>query len=353
MAKSGKCSFNDSVNDYARLRKEIAARRFAPVYLLMGEEPYFIDALTNLLAESILSEAERAFGQTVVYGLESSARSVIDLCRQMPMMGSYQVVIVREAQRLRDLADLSHYTQAPVATTILVLCYKGKTMDRRLQLYKQISTQGVIFESVQPYEEDLKRWIPGYLQSRGFALELDAIEMLVEKLDDITKITNELDKLLLSLPQGTKTITAEQIATHIGISKDFNNFELTKALSYRDVVKVMRIADYFERNPKNNPLVLTLGTLSTHFLRIFIVGYLKWQSQHGRGPMPSDGELAQRLKVNPFFLKEYKQAAEKYTTRQVFQILGLLREYDLRSKLGRTTTDGELLQELLLKILNL
>ena len=203
MAKSGKRSFRDSVDMHTALCKQIAARQFAPVYLLMGDEPYFIDSLTGLLAGSILTEAERAFGQVVVYGKESEAGAVINLCRQMPMMGAYQVVIVREAQQLRGLEKLSLYTQAPAATTILVLCHKEKNMDKRWQLYKHIEAKGIVFESVRPRDYELPAWISEYARSKGFTLDAKAAAMLTDHLGaDIAKMTNELGKLLTYLPQG-------------------------------------------------------------------------------------------------------------------------------------------------------
>ena len=355
MAKSGKRSFRDSVDMHTALCKQIAARQFAPVYLLMGDEPYFIDSLTGLLAGSILTEAERAFGQVVVYGKESEAGAVINLCRQMPMMGAYQVVIVREAQQLRGLEKLSLYTQAPAATTILVLCHKEKNMDKRWQLYKHIEAKGIVFESVRPRDYELPAWISEYARSKGFTLDAKAAAMLTDHLGaDIAKMTNELGKLLTYLPQGTRTVTAEQIEANIGISKDFNNFELTKSLSEKNMAKAMQIADHFARNPKDNPLLLTLSALFTHFQRIFIVNYQRWLSRRKGTPMPSEMELARMLKLpNAFFLKEYTQAASAYPNTKVFMILGLLREYDLKSK-GMNTgqaDDGELLKELLLKIL--
>ena len=355
MAKTGKRTFRDSVDMYASLCQQIAARKFAPVYLLMGEESYFIDLLSSLLSESILNEAERAFGQITLYGKESEAGAIINFCRQVPMMGAYQVVIVKEAQQLRGLDKLSLYMQSPSPTTILVLCHKERNMDKRWQLYKQIEAKGVVFESIPPRDYELPAWIGDYARSKGFTLDPKAISMLTDHLGaDIAKITNELGKLLTFLPEGTKNITAEQIEQNIGISKDFNNFELTKALSERDMVKAMRIADHFARNPKDNPLLVTMSALFTHFQRIFIVNYQRWLSRHKGKPMPSDMELARMMKLpNAFFLKEYTQAASLYPNNKVFAILGLLREYDLKSKgMGAgQTDDGELLKELLLKIL--
>lgn len=354
MAKSGKKTFRESTADYAALAARIAERRFEPLYLLMGDEPYFIDSLTARLADAILPPDERAFNQTVVYGKDTDAGAVINLCRQMPMTGTRQVVIVREAQSLRRIEQLSLYTASPCATTILVLCHKERNMDKRSQLYKQIAGRGVVFESVRPRDYEIAGWLAEYIRSRNCTIDAKSVSMLVDHLGaDIAKIANEIDKLMTFLPEGTSRITAEHIEQNIGISKDFNNFELTRALSEKDMARALRIADHFARNPKENPLLVTLGTLFTHFQRIFIVNYQRWLCRRKGTPMPPDAELARMLKLSSaFFLKEYQQAASLYPNSRVFAIMGLIREYDLKSKGidSGQATDGELLKELLLKI---
>lgn len=354
MAKSGKIGFRDAVADFDRLRGQIAARKFAPVYLLMGEEGYFIDQLSDLLAATVLTEAEKAFNQTVVYGKDTEAGAVINLCRQMPMMGSYQVVFVREAQQLKKIDQLSLYTKSPSPTTILVLCHKEKNVDKRTQFYKQINEKGVVFESPRPYDNELAAWLGGFVRGKGCSIDPKALQMLTDHLGvDISKISNELDKLLTYLPQGTKEITPDHIEQNIGISKDFNAFELTRALSGGDMARALLIADHFGRNPKEYPLVVTLSTLFNHFQRIFILNYQVWLSKHRNVPMPPEMELCRMLKLaSPFFLAEYRQAAARYPNRKVFGVLGLIREYDLKSKgmNAGAADDGELLRELLLKI---
>ena len=354
MAKSA-VKFKDSVAEYERIAAEIAARKFSGIYLLMGEESYFIDALAERLASSILDEASRDFNQITVYGRDSEAGQVINLCRQMPMMGSYQVVILKEAQQLKGLDKLSLYTQKPSPTTILVICHKEKNADKRSAFYKGCAANGTVLESVRPRDYEIAGWLAEYIRSRNCTIDAKSVSMLVDHLGaDIAKIANEIDKLMTFLPEGTSRITAEHIEQNIGISKDFNNFELTKSLSEKNMAKAMQIADHFARNPKDNPLLLTLSALFTHFQRIFIVNYQRWLSRRKGTPMPSEMELARMLKLpNAFFLKEYTQAASAYPNNKVFMILGLLREYDLKSK-GMNTgqaDDGELLKELLLKIL--
>ena len=320
----------------------------------MGDEPYFIDLLSSQLADTILGEDERAFNQIVVYGKDSDSGAVINLCRQMPMMGSYQVVIVREAQQLKGLDKLSLYTAAPSPSTILVLCHKEKNVDKRTPLYKHIAEKGMVFESVAPRDYEIGGWLEGFIRSKGYTADTKSVAMLTDHLgSDIAKITNELDKLITYLPVGTKAITADHIEQNIGISKEFNIFELTKALSERNMQKSMFIADHFARNPKENPLIVTIISMFSHFQRIFILNYQKWLARRKGTAMPSDMELARILKLpNPYFLKEYQQASGLYPNNKVFGIIGLLREYDMKSK-GMNTgqaDEGELLKELLLKI---
>ena len=226
MAKSA-LKFKDSVAAYEQLAGQIAARRFVPIYLLMGEESYFIDAIAEQIATTVLGEAERAFNQLTVYGRDSEAGQVINLCRQMPMMGSYQVVILKEAQQLRGLDKLSLYTQKPSPTTILVICHKEKNADRRSAFYKGCAANGAVLESVRPRDYEIASWLQQFIAGKGLAIDTKALSMLTDHLGtDISKISNELGKLVVSLPEGTKRITDADIEANIGISKDYNNFEL-------------------------------------------------------------------------------------------------------------------------------
>ncbi|MDR0954137.1 MAG: DNA polymerase III subunit delta, partial [Rikenellaceae bacterium] len=286
MAKSGKVSFRESVEGFRAIEADIRQGRIAPVYLLMGEEPYFIDRLCERLAEGILNETERAFNQTVVYGKDTEGGAVVNLCRQAPMMGGRTVVIVKEAQQLKKLEQLAHYTQQPGASTVLVICHKGKNVDKRTPLYKSSRDKGVAFESVPPRDYEIEGWLGGFVRSKELSMDAKASAMLVDHLGaDIAKIANELDKLLTSLPEGTQTVTAEHIEQHIGISKDFNTFELTKAISEHNLAKAMRIADHFARNPKDNPFVVTISMLFNHFQRIFILNYQRWLAKKERRAM--------------------------------------------------------------------
>lgn len=353
MAKST-LRFRDSVAEYERIAREIAARRFSPVYLLMGEESYFIDRLAEQLAATVLDEASRAFNQLTVYGKDSDAGQIINLCRQMPMMGSYQVVILKEAQQLRGIEKLSLYTQKPSPTTVLVICHKEKNADKRSAFYKGCSAHGTVFESVRPRDYEIASWLQQFIAGKGLAIDAKALSMLTDHLGtDISKIENELHKLTVSLPEGTKRITDADIEANIGISKDFNNFELCKAVVTRDMARALRIADHFARNPKDNPLLLTVMALFGQFKDMFVVNYLGWLSRRKGQPFPSDQELMRILrKSNTFAVGEIKQAAARWDNRKVFGVLGLLREYDGKSKGINSggAPDGELLRELLLKI---
>ena len=353
MAK-GTLKFKDSVAEYERITGEIAARRFAGIYLLMGEESYFIDAVAEQLAASILDEAVRAFNQITVYGRDSDAGQVVNLCRQMPMMGQYQVVIVKEAQQLKNLDKLSLYTQKPSPTTILVICHKEKNVDKRSAFYKGCAANGVVLESVRPRDYEIAAWLQQFIRRRGLEIDPKALAMLTDHLGtDISKIANELQKLTVSLPEGTRRITDRDIEANIGISKDFNNFELCKAVVTRDMARALMIADHFARNPKDNPLLLTVMALFNQFRDLFVVNYLRWLARRRNQPFPPDQELMRILrKSNTFILGEIKQNAALWDNRKVFQVLGLLREYDAKSKgMGSGgASDGELLRELLLKI---
>ena len=339
MAKST-VKFKETVAEYERLAGEVRARRFAPVYLLMGEESYFIDALCDLLAGTVLQESERAFSQYTVYGRDVEAGQVVNLCRQLPMMGERQVVILKEAQQMRQIEKLA--------------CHKEKSVDKRSTLYKGILKQGAVLESVRPRDYEIAGWLTQFIAARGCAIDPKALTMLTDHLGtDIAKISNELQKLLLSLPEGTKRITDQHIEENIGISKDFNNFELCKAVLTKQSERALRIADHFARNPKDNPLLLTVMALFNQFRQLFLINYLRWQVKYRGTAFPSDAELMRILKVgNIFAIGELKQAAPLWPNRKVFNILGLLREYDAKSKgLGAGgASDGELLRELLLKI---
>ena len=357
MAKTT-AKFVDCVAEYSAIMSDISARRFQPIYLLTGDEGFFIDAICDALADSILNEAERAFNQVTVYGLDTDAGAVVNLCRQLPMMGSYQVVIVREAQQMQKLDGLNHYTSSPQQTTILIVCYKnkeqGKGIDKRTSFYKSCQKNGVVFESLRPRDYEVDSWLNNYIASCGFKISAKAMAMLKEHVGmDLSRMAQEVKKLSVSLPETERTITDSHIEQYIGLSKEFNTYELNDAVLKQDVARAMRIADHFGHNPKSYPITLTINVLFSLFQQLFLFNYLLWQQRRQGIALPGEMELMRAVRANNrFALNELKANIGRWDNRRVFAILGLLREYDAKSKgIDSGGLDGgELLKELLLKI---
>ncbi|MFR9619982.1 MAG: DNA polymerase III subunit delta [Rikenellaceae bacterium] len=353
MAKRG-VGFRECVDQYNRVLVDVKSRRFAPIYLLMGEESYFIDQVSDLLASSVLSEAEQAFNQITLYGRDCDAGAVINAARQVPMMGGLSVIIVREAQMMRGIEKLAIYAANPVESTILVICHKEKSLDKRSALYKAIAKCGVVLESITPREYEIGGWLTSYLSRRGLSLNAKALAMLTDSLGtSISKIESEVSKLIIALPQGTQIITEDDIERYIGISKEFNNYELCNAIVSRNLERALRIANHFSHNPKSYPLLLTVIVLFNQFKQMFMFNYLRWMTQHRGAAFPSDAELMRILKVgNPYAIADLKRLCGVWPNRKVFFVLGLMREYDAKSKgIGSgSMSEGELLRELILKI---
>lgn len=333
--------------DFDQILSDLKSKKYKPVYFLMGDEPYFIDEITNYIQKDVLNETEQVFNQTVLYGKDIEAVAVIEASRRFPMMASHQVVIVKEAQNIRNIEELVHYVEKPLKSTILVVNYKYKTLDKRKKLYNAIEKNGgVVLNSEKLYEDKIPGWISKYLTQRGVAISPEAGALMAEFLgNDLSKIVNELSKLLITIPAGTRKITPDMIEKNIGISKEFNNFELQKAIVARDVLKANRIIDYFDRNPKDNPIIVTISSLFTFIAKIFTYHFLKDKSK---------GAVASALKINPYFVSEYELAAKRYTPAKLVEIIALLREFDLKSKgVGNSSaTDGDLLKELIYKIIH-
>jgi len=290
----------------------------------------------------------------VVYGKDVTGQSVVDLARRYPMMSNQQVVVVKEAQNLKDkdLDAIEVYLRTPLPSTILVICYKGKAVDKRKSFYKLAQKIGDVLETAQPYDSELSGWISTYLKSRQCSIDTGAAAILAEFLGaDLGKIVNELNKLMVLLPQGTTKITAEHIEKNIGISKEYNTFELNSAISQGNVLKANRIVQHFEKNPKNNPMVLTISSLFSHFLKLFTYHMLR--AKYKGAPIP-DTEVRGTMKIEPFFLREYEAAARRYNPTKTAEIISLLREFDMRSKGWNnvSTEDGDLLRELVYKIMH-
>jgi len=330
---------------FDQIISDIKRKIYRPVYLLHGEEPYFIDAITDLIEESVLTESEKEFNQSVIYGRDADPGSIIDMARRFPMMANYQVVIVREAQDIEKIEDLQPYMEKPQPSTILVIAVKYRKIDQRKSFAKSVEKAGVIFESARIYDNKVPSWINEQVTGKGFAIKPEACQMLADYLGaDLSRINNELAKLMINLPEGSAIDTA-LIERNIGISKDYNIFELQNALGNKDITKANRIVSYFAANTKQNPMIVTVTVLYGFFMKLMIYHQLEDKSKNN---------AASVLSVNPFFVKDYVQAAQNFSFRRLRAIIGLLREYDLRLKgiNNGSTEESELLRELVYKILH-
>lgn len=349
-----KASFKRSLDDFRTILKSIREGAVKNIYLLMGEESYFIDRISDTFATTLLTEEERGFNQTILYGKDVKITDMIELCRSYPMVGSRNLVILKEAQSAKGMDDIVHYLKSPQPQTTLILCFKEGNMDKRSALYKKIKSVGEVFESVAPRDYEIGGWIRDFYRSKGYTIDDKALVMITEQLGaSMTKVVNESEKMFVRLGSTIKSITADNIEDNIGISKDYNIFELNKALSERDLQKALRICDHFGRNPKEHPFVVTINMLFTHFLRIFSLGIIIWQSKKKRVSPPPEMELSKMLKLpNPYFLKEYNTALRSYPTNKSYMILSLIREYDMKSKgvEAGNSSESELLKELIFKI---
>ncbi|MDN3494041.1 DNA polymerase III subunit delta [Winogradskyella bathintestinalis] len=334
------------MDDVKQLVSAIKKGDLKPIYFLMGEESYYIDKISDFIEDHVLEESEKGFNQMVLYGRDVTIDDIVSNAKRYPMMAERQVVIVKEAQDLsRSIEKLASYAANPQPTTVLVLNYKYKKLDRRKALYKAISKNGgIVFESKKMYENQVSDWIRRVLNGQNYNISPKAAQMLVEFLGtNLSKIDNELNKLKIVLPEGTQ-ITPEHIEENIGISKDYNNFELRKAVGQRNVVKAHQIAKYFADNPKDNPMVVTVTLLFNFFSQI-----LHLHGMSDRNPR----SVASALKVNPYFVNEYIDASRNYPMKKVSYVINVLREFDVKSKgVGSNATpQGDLLKELLVKIL--
>jgi len=334
------------VDEVVKIVNEIKQGNIKPIYFLMGEEPYYIDKLTEYIENNILTEEEKGFNLMVLYGKDVSIEDVISNAKRYPMMADRQVVIVKEAQELsRTIEKLESYAENPQPTTVLVFAYKYKTLDKRKKVTKLLDKAGVVFESKKLYENQVGDWIKRVLAGKNYGIEPKAAAMLVEFLgNDLGKISNELDKLAIILPAGS-TITPKLIEDNIGISKDYNVFELRKAIGEKNQLKAYKIADYFANNPKDNPLVMTVGLVFGFFSQL-----LQYHGLKDKNP----ANVAKKLKVNPFFVKDYDIALRNYPMRKVSAIVGSLRDIDVKSKgVGaNAVSQADLLREMLYKIFN-
>ncbi|MDR2058002.1 MAG: DNA polymerase III subunit delta [Dysgonamonadaceae bacterium] len=332
---------------FHEIKGNIRLKKFMPVYLFQGEEPYFIDRLTDELIENVLEDSERDFNQIVFYGIETDVPTIINACRRYPMMSERQLVVVKEAQGLKNIDDLNHYLKYPLHSTVLVINHKNGKLDGRKKLSAEIAKIGIVFESKKIYENQIPAFISSYLQEDQITIEPKAAQLLTDYLgNDLSKLTNELNKLRILLPSNQQRITTEIIETNIGISKDFNNFELQKAIAAKDVLKANRIALYFEQNSKNNPLLMTLTVLFSFFTNLMICQY---QSDQSKANLMN--VLGFRYE---FQIIDYILALKNYKPIKTMNNISLIREYDAKGKgVGNSSSsDGQLLIELIYKLIH-
>jgi len=333
--------------DYSQIITDLKNKKYSPVYFFEGEEPFFMDRISDYILENVLTEDEKGFNQTILYGKDLSLDSIMTAAKRFPMMAERQVVVIREAQNIKNIEDLSHYVEKPMRSTILVFNYKYKTIDKRKKLYKALQKNGVYLESKPLYENKIPAWISEYLKEKNLGIDPRAAQMITDFVgSDLQRIVNELEKVTISLVPGT-SIMPEDVEKNIGISKEFNTFELQNALGNKDILKSNRIINYFIDNEKLHPLTVIIGMLVTYFRKLLI--YHSIENKNDRTA------VAQKLGVNPFFINDYASAARNYSLDKAVLIISMMREYDLRSKgaRGGTTSNGDLLKELVFKILHL
>ena len=332
---------------YDDILKELKTKHFRPIYYLMGEESYYIDLIADYITENVLNETEKEFNLTVVYGADVDIATVINTAKRYPMMSEYQVVVVKEAQNIRNIENLSFYLQKPLSSTILVICHKHGVLDRRKKLAAEIEKTGVLFESSKVKESQLAAFINSYTKRKGVDLDPKATAMLADFVGtDLSRLTGELEKLIITLPKGQTRVTPEQIERNIGISKDYNNFELRSAIVEKDILKANKIIKYFEENPKTNPIQMTLSLLFGFFSNLMLAYY---------APEKSDMGIAAMLGLKtPWQAKDYLSAMRRYNGVKTMQIIGEIRYADAKSKgVGNSSmSDGDILRELIFRILH-
>ncbi len=332
---------------YEVIARDLKNRIYKPVYYLMGEESYYIDKISEYIAQTVLTDEEKEFNLTVVYGSDTDVATIINAAKRYPMMAERQVVIVKEAQQLKNIEELVYYVQKPLQSTILVLCHKNGTIDRRKKLAAEVEKVGVLFESKKLKETQLPGFITSYLKRKSVDIEPKASEMMAEFVGaDLNRMAGELDKLVITLPQGVTRVSPEQIELNIGVSKDYNNYELRSALVAKDVLKANKIIKYFEENPKTNPIQMTLSVLFGFFSNLMLAYYAPEKTEQG---------IAAQLGLrSPWQAREYIMAMRQYSGVKVMQIIGEIRYCDARSKgVGNSSlSDGDLLRELIYVILH-
>ena len=327
---------------FETIMRDLKAGQYAPVYVLMGEESYYIDRITDYIAQHALREEERDFNQTVVFGADVSAGQVADLARRFPMMAERQVVIVKEAQNIKNWDRLEAYFEKPQLTTVLVLAYKNGTIDGRKKVVAKAQKCGVVFESKKKRDYELPAFIEGYLKTLQCTIDNKSSQMIADHIGaDLSRLTSELDKVVMSLPENDRRITPEVVEQQIGVSKDFNGYELRSAIANRDILKANRIVKYFDSNPKSGSAFMLIPLLFSYFQNLMIAYYSPNRT--------NENEVAKWLDLrNGWAAREYLLGMRNYSGVKVMQIIDKIRETDAKSKgLDNPNTGvGELLKEL-------
>lgn len=335
-------------NQYLEILRDVRSGVFKPVYFLMGEESYFIDLITEAIIKHALTDDERDFNQTIMYGADvPNYGVVVNAAKRYPMMAQRQLVVVKEAQQIPNIEMLSYYLKQPLSSTVLVINHKYGTVKGK-KLLSEIEQVGVVYESKKLYDNQLPAFINNYVADMGYTIEMKAIQMLADFIgSDLNRLSSELDKLRISMGEKNKRITPDDVERNVGVSKDFNNFELLNAIVMRNALKANQIVNYFERNPKSNPFIVTISVLFGFFSNLLIAYFAADKSEQG---------LMQELKLRSTFqARDYVTAMRNYNAFKCIDVISLLRQYDSRSKgIGTTsnTTEGEMLRELVFKIMH-
>jgi DNA polymerase III subunit delta len=330
---------------YEQIRKDLTNKIYHPVYVLTGEEPFYIDEIATFIEDNVLDENERSFNQMVLYGADIDLTTLISYARRFPMLSNYQVIIVREAQEIKNIEDLALYVEKPLKSTILVLCYKYKKIDKRKTFLKLVEKHGVFYESKRLYDDKVPEWINQYVIEKGSNIRPKAAMLLAEYVGtDLSRVAHEIGKLLINIPGATQ-ITEDHIEQYIGVSKEYNIFELQKALGEKDVFKANKIAHELSCNPKENPLIKIVPILFSFFSKLLVYHGLTDKTR---------SNVASVLGINPFFVPDYQRAAQNFPMQRLIPVISVFKEYDLKSKGVDNTSveDPELLKEMIFKILH-
>jgi DNA polymerase-3 subunit delta len=332
---------------YEGIIRELQAKQYRPVYYLMGDEAFYIDKIADYIIDNVLNDTDKEFNQTILYGADVDAATIINAAKRYPMMSEYQVIVVKEAQAVHNMEELVFYLQKPLKSTILVLCHKHGSLDKRKKLAAEIEKVGVLYESKKLKEAQLPAFIAAYIKQKGFDIDQKATAMLAEFVGtDLSRLVGEMEKLIITSSKNSTKITPEQIEKNIGISKDYNNFELRSALVEKDVLKANKIVKYFEENPKTNPIQMTLSLLFGFYSNLMMAYYAPEKSEQG---------IAAFLGLkSPWQAREYMAAMRKYSGIKTMQIISEIRTTDAKSKgvENSSLSDGDLLRELVFKILH-